>query len=49
MKVTIKKVFFDEKGLHRVGDIEEVDKFNPDLMEKIEDEEKPKKKTTKEK
>lgn len=48
MKVTIKKVFFDEKGLHRIGEIEEVDKFNPDLMEKIE-EEKPKKKAEKEK
>lgn len=43
MKVTITKVFFDDKGLHRVGDVIEVKDFRPDLMEKFEDE-KPKKK-----
>ncbi|MBQ0112519.1 MAG: hypothetical protein KBT03_05270 [Bacteroidales bacterium] len=47
MKVTIKKVFFDDKGLHRIGDIIDTDDFRPDLMDEFK-EEKPKKKATKE-
>lgn len=46
MKVTVIKVFYDDNGLHRKGDEIEVDKFNAELMEKIQE---PKKKETKEK
>lgn len=48
MKVTITKVFFDNGGLHRIGDIIETDNYNPDLMEEIK-EEKPKKKAVEKK
>lgn len=47
MKVTITKVFFDDNGLHRIGDVIEVENFNPELMEKVE--EKPKKKAVEKK
>lgn len=43
MKVTVKRVFFDDKGLHRKGEVVEVEKFNADLMELIA-EKKPEKK-----
>lgn len=44
MKVTVKRVFFDEKGLHKIGDVIEVEQFNADIMELIE-EKKTEKKT----
>lgn len=47
MKVTVKRVFFDDKGLHRIGDVIETDSLNPDLMDEFK-EEKPKKKAIKE-
>lgn len=49
MKVRIKRVFFDENGLHRVGDIAEVKNFDSALMEQIEEpaKDEPKKKTKK--
>lgn len=52
MKAIVKAPFFDGKGLHRVGDVVEVDKVSP-LVEVIDEpvkkEEKPKttKKTSK--
>lgn len=51
MKVTVTKVFFDDNGLHRIGDVIETDNFNPDLMEEVkeEKEEKPKKKAVEKK
>lgn len=48
MKVTITKVFFDNNGLHRIGDVMDTETFIPDLMEEIK-EEKPKKKATEKK
>lgn len=52
MKVEVLKVFFDNNGLHRVGEIVEVENINENLMKPIEAEKKtvaPKatKKTTK--
>lgn len=52
MKVEVLKVFFDNNGLHKVGEIVEVENLNADLMKPIEAEKKevaPKatKKTTK--
>lgn len=44
MKVTVKRVFFDDNGLHRKGEIIEVEKINEDLMEAI-PEKKPEKRT----
>lgn len=43
MKVTVKKVFFDDNGLHRKGETIEVENFNADLMELV-PEKKPEKK-----
>lgn len=49
MKVVVKRVFFDDKGLHRKGDKIEVNYFDENLMTKIEEPkvEEPKKKTIK--
>lgn len=35
MKVEVLKVFFDNNGLHRVGDIVEVENLNENLMKPI--------------
>lgn len=43
MKVTVKRVFFDDNGLHNVGDVVEVEKFDDELMELV-IEKKPEKK-----
>lgn len=47
MKVRVKAPFFDDNGIHKKGEITEVKKFDPYLMEliveKVEKEEKPKK------
>lgn len=40
MKIKAKAPFFDDKGLHKKGDIVEVKSFNPILHEMIVDEEK---------
>lgn len=37
MKVKAKAPFFDEKGLHRRGDIVDVKTFRPELMELVEE------------
>lgn len=48
MKVKVKRVFFDNNGLHRKGDIVSVDNFEADKMELIEEPKVEKKaKTTK--
>lgn len=47
MKVIVKTVFFDETGLHKVGDIVEVKAFDERRMELIEEDKKPVKKATK--
>lgn len=49
MKVTVKRVFFDNTGLHRKGEIADVEKFDANLMEAIADEPKPKKKAVEKK
>lgn len=33
MKVKVKRVFFDDNGLHKVGEVVEVSAFDADLME----------------
>lgn len=38
-KVRVKAPFYDNTGLHGVGDIVEIGYFNPDLMEKVTKEE----------
>jgi len=43
MKVTVKRVFFDDNGLHKVGEIAEVEQFDEELMELVVDK-KPEKK-----
>lgn len=40
MKVEVKRVFFDNNGLHRVGDIVEVEKLDENLMKPVEEEKK---------
>ena len=40
MKVKVKSPFFDENDLHKTGDEVEVNKFNPQTMELIENETK---------
>lgn len=45
MKVTVKRVFFDQNGLHRVGEVAEVEKFDAELMELVAENKKPEKKT----
>ena len=48
MKVRVKVVFFDDNGLHKVGDIVEVKAFDDTRMELVEEAKKPAlKKTTK--
>lgn len=37
MKVKAKAPFFDERGLHRKGDIVDVRVFRPELMEMVEE------------
>ena len=37
MKVKVKAPFFDEKGIHKRGDICEVTHFRPEYMELIEE------------
>lgn len=37
MKVKVKAPFFDEKGIHKAGEIVEVKEFRPELMELIEE------------
>ena len=37
MKVKVKAPFFDEKGIHKKGDICEVTKFRPEYMELVEE------------
>ena len=37
MKVMVKAPFFDERGIHKKGDIVEVNKFKPEYMELIEE------------
>ena len=37
MKVKVKAPFFDEKGIHKKGEICEVTKFRPEYMELIEE------------
>ena len=59
MKVLVKSPFFDKDGLHVIGDVIDVNYFNPDLMDKVTKEDKkaekaevktePKKATTKKK
>lgn len=44
MLVVVKRVFYDENGLHRKGDKVEVQNFDENLMELVE--EKPKKKSS---
>lgn len=43
MKVTVKRVFYDNNGLHRKGEVVEVDTFDENLMELVK-EKKPEKK-----
>jgi hypothetical protein len=37
MKVLVKAPFFDEKGIHKKGEITEVKKFRPEYMELVEE------------
>ena len=37
MKVKVKAPFFDEKGIHKRGEICEVNKFRPEYMELVEE------------
>ena len=37
MKVKVKAPFFDEKGIHKKGEICEVNKFRPEYMELVEE------------
>lgn len=37
MKVKVKRVFFDDNGLHKVGEVVEVSEFNSELMETVEE------------
>ena len=39
MKVLVKAPFFDERGIHKKGDIVDVNKFKPEYMVLIEDKE----------
>lgn len=43
MKVKVKAPFFDEKGIHKRGDIVDVKTFRPEYMELIVEEEKTEK------
>lgn len=37
MKIIVKAPFFDERGIHKKGEVVEVDKFRPEYMELIEE------------
>lgn len=37
MKIKVKAPFFDEKGIHKVGEIVEVSNFRPEYMELVEE------------
>ena len=37
MKIKVKAPFFDENGIHKVGEICEVKNFRPELMEAVEE------------
>lgn len=37
MKVLVKAPFFDERGIHKKGEVVEVNKFRPEYMELIEE------------
>lgn len=37
MKVLVKAPFFDEKGIHKTGEVCDVAKFRPEYMELIEE------------
>ena len=37
MKIKVKAPFFDEKGIHKVGEICEVSYFRPEYMELVEE------------
>lgn len=49
MKVEVLRAFFDNNGLHKIGEIVEVEKVDENLMKPIKDAEKVVKKTTKSK
>lgn len=42
MKIRVKAPFFDERGIHKKGEICEVQRFNPLYMEPIAEEKKEK-------
>ena len=44
MKVKVKAPFFDERGIHKIGDIVDVKELNPVYHELIIDEKKAEKK-----
>lgn len=37
MKIKVKAPFFDERGIHKKGDVVDVKKFRPEYMELIEE------------
>lgn len=37
MKIKVKAPFFDENGIHKVGEIVEVTNFRPEYMELVEE------------
>lgn len=37
MKIKVKAPFFDENGIHKVGEIVEVKNFRPEYMELVEE------------
>lgn len=37
MKIKVKAPFFDERGIHKKGEVVEVNKFRPEYMELIEE------------
>lgn len=47
MKVKVKRVFLDDNGLHKVGEVVEVSKFNAELMEQVEEDKANARKTKK--
>lgn len=49
MKVEVLRAFFDNNGLHKIGDIVEVEKLDINLMKPIEEAEKPVKKVIRKK
>lgn len=49
MKVEVLRAFFDNNGLHTVGEIVEVESFDENLMKPIKESEKVVKKPTKSK